>query len=270
MWVSTSPSASASDLVGRRAHRLRRRHRGGRRRAAASPAVSTAAARASVDRGGQDIGRGLGHPAIVPDASTSPGGPPARVRCGTMGSCPPPAVRPVRGRRLRGRPGRTAPDRMDTTPLDVRAGPATRADARLGRRPARSPDRPAGGRRRQKLTVTRVAAARSQELTAAAARRVRAASRADGAGESGLTQLLWVNALHMAGDAMIAVSLAGTLFFAATDRRPARQRRALPAGHDGPVRRPRPGHRAGAGPAAARPALGDRRAATSGGRCSRW
>lgn len=66
-----------------------------------------------------------------------------------------------------------------------------------------------------KLTVTRVAAARSKELTSAAARRVRAASRADGAGESGLTQLLWVNALHMAGDAMIAVSLAGTLFFAA-------------------------------------------------------
>jgi MFS family permease len=67
-----------------------------------------------------------------------------------------------------------------------------------------------------KLTMTRVAAARSRELTVAAARRVRAASRADGAGESGLTQLLWVNALHMAGDAMIAVSLAGTLFFAAT------------------------------------------------------
>jgi hypothetical protein len=68
----------------------------------------------------------------------------------------------------------------------------------------------------QKLTVTRVAVARSRQLTAAAAERVRAASRADGAGESGLTQLLWVNALHMAGDAMIAVSLAGTLFFAAT------------------------------------------------------
>jgi MFS family permease len=67
-----------------------------------------------------------------------------------------------------------------------------------------------------KLTVTRVAAARSRQLTAAAARRVRNASRADGAGESGLTQLLWVNAVHMAGDAMIAVSLAGTLFFAAT------------------------------------------------------
>jgi MFS family permease len=67
-----------------------------------------------------------------------------------------------------------------------------------------------------KVTVTRVAVARSRQLSAAAAARVRAASRADGAGESGLTQLLWVNALHMAGDALIAVSLAGTLFFAAT------------------------------------------------------
>jgi MFS family permease len=45
---------------------------------------------------------------------------------------------------------------------------------------------------------------------------VDAASRADGAGESGLASLLWVNVLHMAGDAMIAVSLAGTLFFAAS------------------------------------------------------
>jgi MFS family permease len=67
-----------------------------------------------------------------------------------------------------------------------------------------------------RTTVTRVAAARTKELTGAAVRRVQAASRADGAAESGLTQLLWVNALHMAGDAMIAVSLAGTLFFAAT------------------------------------------------------
>ena len=67
-----------------------------------------------------------------------------------------------------------------------------------------------------KVTVARVAVARSRQLTAAAAERVRTASRANGAGESGLTQLLWVNALHMAGDAMIAVSLAGTLFFAAT------------------------------------------------------
>jgi MFS family permease len=71
------------------------------------------------------------------------------------------------------------------------------------------------GARPQKITVTRVAARRSRELTAAAVRRVNAASRADGAGDSGLAQVLWVNALHTAGDAMIAVSLAGTLFFAA-------------------------------------------------------
>ncbi len=67
-----------------------------------------------------------------------------------------------------------------------------------------------------RLTVTRVAISRSRELSRAAARRVQAASRADGADASGLSRLLWVNALHMAGDALIAVSLAGTLFFAAT------------------------------------------------------
>jgi MFS family permease len=96
---------------------------------------------------------------------------------------------------------------MDTTPLDVgdlRTEPLPPQDAAAGT--------PAGPR---KVTVTRVAASRTRELTRGAVRRVQAASRADGAGETGLTQLLWVNALHMAGDAMIAVSLAGTLFFAA-------------------------------------------------------
>ena len=97
---------------------------------------------------------------------------------------------------------------MDTTPL-IPAQPATQP------LPAREPA-PDGTPGPARLTVTRVAIARSRELSAAAVRRVRAASRADGAGESGLTQLLWVHALHMAGDAMIAVSLAGTLFFAAT------------------------------------------------------
>jgi hypothetical protein len=136
--------------------------------------------------------------------------------------------------------GRTDPvplHRADTTPLAV-PRPATRPMPAVGGNPAGDerpttvlpgPEAPAatapaagspGGSQAPgapaKLTVTRVAAARSRELTAAAARRVRAASRADGAGESGLTQLLWVNALHMAGDAMVAVSLAGTLFFAAT------------------------------------------------------
>ncbi|MFW3170647.1 MFS transporter [Geodermatophilus sp. CPCC 206100] len=126
---------------------------------------------------------------------------------------------------LRGRPLPPAAEGMDTTPIDV-PRPATRplsATPQAGGGAGEPPPPPGPGTSPptaplppRKVTVTRVAAARSRELTGAAVRRVRAASRADGAGESGLTHLLWVNALHMAGDAMIAVSLAGTLFFAAT------------------------------------------------------
>src|SRR4051794_4022902 len=93
---------------------------------------------------------------------------------------------------------------MDTTPVDY---PQVRSGTQpMDEQPPLPPP---------KVTVTRVAASRSRELTGSLVRRVQAASRADGAAESGLSQLLWVNALHMAGDAMIAVSLAGTLFFAA-------------------------------------------------------
>jgi MFS family permease len=105
---------------------------------------------------------------------------------------------------------------MDTTPL----GPARPDTLRLPVGESGADDEPPppapGPPRPAKLTVTRVAVARTRELSGAAVRKVRAASTADGADETGLTQLLWVHALHMAGDAMIAVSLAGTLFFAAT------------------------------------------------------
>jgi MFS family permease len=115
-----------------------------------------------------------------------------------------------------GQPGPDRADRVDTTPLGVppigAPSPVVQPTDAVPELPFPGP--PAGGPPR--ITVTRVAVARSRQLTAAAARRVQAASRADGAEESGLTQLLWVNALHMAGDALIAVSLAGTLFFAAT------------------------------------------------------
>ena len=129
-----------------------------------------------------------------------------------------------------GSTGPARPDRIDTTPLGVprqATGPAhgrpspdeqptdvvpelPPAGAEAG--PTFTEPKPTG----PKVTVTRVAVARSRELGSAAAGRIQAASQADGAGESGLTQLLWVNALHMAGDALIAVSLAGTLFFTAT------------------------------------------------------
>ncbi|MGK5170849.1 MFS transporter [Geodermatophilus sp. CPCC 205761] len=139
------------------------------------------------------------------------------------GSLPPAPRRGV----PRGRPLPPAAERMDTTPIDV-PRPETRplsaeppAGGGNGQPPPALPPGPPAPPPTaplppRKLTVTRVAAARSRELTGAAVRRVRAASRADGAGDSGLTHLLWVNAVHMAGDAMIAVSLAGTLFFTAT------------------------------------------------------
>ena len=54
---------------------------------------------------------------------------------------------------------------------------------------------------------------RAVDLSRGAVRRVRAAARADGADRSGLSALISVHALHAAGDALVAVALAGTLFF---------------------------------------------------------
>ena len=104
----------------------------------------------------------------------------------------------------------------------------------------------------------------SNRLARTVTRKVIAASKADGAHESGLTALIWNQVLSYGTDAMITVALAGTVFFGASDARPARQRAALPAGHDGAVRGGRTGHRAGAGPPAARAALDDGRHRRSG------
>ena len=52
----------------------------------------------------------------------------------------------------------------------------------------------------------------SRAMTRSAVRRVRTAARADGADRSGLSALISVHALHAAGDALVAVALAGTLF----------------------------------------------------------
>lgn len=50
-------------------------------------------------------------------------------------------------------------------------------------------------------------------LTRRVAARLHAAASADGAGRSGLADLVWTHALSSAGDALIAVSLASTAFF---------------------------------------------------------
>ncbi|WP_433504426.1 MFS transporter [Pseudonocardia halophobica] len=67
----------------------------------------------------------------------------------------------------------------------------------------------------KKLTVTRVAALRSRQLTGAAVNTFRRAATADGADRSGLTSLTYASMMDYAVDAAVAVALANTLFFAA-------------------------------------------------------
>lgn len=71
------------------------------------------------------------------------------------------------------------------------------------------------GRMPRKLTVTRVAAMRSRELTARGVASFRRAAEADGADKSGLTALTYVVMTSFACDAAVAVALANTLFFSA-------------------------------------------------------
>jgi MFS family permease len=97
------------------------------------------------------------------------------------------------------RPGRDDPHRNHTE---------TVADA--SPRPGGTPRMP------KKLTVTRVAALRSRELSGKAVGAFQRAAKADGADRSGLTSLTYAVMLNYASDAAMAVALANTLFFAAT------------------------------------------------------
>jgi MFS family permease len=74
---------------------------------------------------------------------------------------------------------------------------------------------PGGPAYPKKLTVTRVAAIRSKQLTNKAASAFRRAVNADGADKSGLTALTYATMLNYASDAAMAVALANTLFFSA-------------------------------------------------------
>ncbi|WP_104477520.1 MFS transporter [Actinokineospora auranticolor] len=76
-------------------------------------------------------------------------------------------------------------------------------------------DEPPPPRYPKKLTVTRVAALRSKQLTSQAMTAFRRAANADGADKSGLTSLTYATMLNYAGDAAMAVALANTLFFSA-------------------------------------------------------
>ena len=74
---------------------------------------------------------------------------------------------------------------------------------------------PGSPRYPKKLTVTRVAALRSRQLTTQAVSAFRRAAGADGAEKSGLTALTYATMFNYASDAAMAVALANTLFFSA-------------------------------------------------------
>ena len=80
------------------------------------------------------------------------------------------------------------------------------------------PSPPPPGRGRRLIDATGRAAAGAGRATGRAAtftlRQARRASQAEGAGETGLFRLIELHAANAAGDAAVAVSLAGTLFFA--------------------------------------------------------
>ncbi|MBV9823900.1 MAG: hypothetical protein JO144_16845, partial [Actinobacteria bacterium] len=65
------------------------------------------------------------------------------------------------------------------------------------------------------VTVTRAVLARGSYFSRLLAYKVRSASEADGARESGLTALIWNQVMSYAADAMVTVALAGTVFFSA-------------------------------------------------------
>ncbi len=162
------------------------------------------------------------HPSAAPDAGSNRSAPPPWT---PSGPAPPQGGDPgyqqaPRGSHLPPYQEPFAPGR-DAGPLSGQ-GPNPAADRTgppdpTGATP--NPDQPGAGRRPRtgpkKLTVTRVAAFRSRELTTRGVRIFQRAATADGADRSGLTSLTYAVMGNYAVDAALAVALANTLFFAA-------------------------------------------------------
>lgn len=107
---------------------------------------------------------------------------------------------------------------VSSTPPDARedvrwteAGPPPVAEEP----PTEKAEAPTTVRMPRKLTVTRVAALRSRQITGNGIRAFHRAASADGADRSGLTALTYATMMTYAVDAAVAVALANTLFFAA-------------------------------------------------------
>ncbi len=78
--------------------------------------------------------------------------------------------------------------------------------------PGNAPPEDASRLRRSAAMAARAASATSR-AAGSTARRVRRATHAQGAGESGLARLIELHVVNAAGDALVSVALAGTLFF---------------------------------------------------------
>ena len=90
---------------------------------------------------------------------------------------------------------------------DGSRGPGAARGGRPGRGPGMAP---APGRPGAACVAAARATGRAGRYTVQQARR---AARAEGAGDSGLSRLIEMHAFNAAGDAAVAISLAGTLFF---------------------------------------------------------
>ena len=103
----------------------------------------------------------------------------------------------------------------EDAPPQAAAGPGDRVRA-AGRGAARAAAASGRGARRAGAWSAR-GARRAAVATGTAAgftfRQTRRATRAEGAGQSGLSRLIELHAFNAAGDAAVAISLAGTLFF---------------------------------------------------------
>ncbi|QLY34136.1 MFS transporter [Nocardia huaxiensis] len=104
-----------------------------------------------------------------------------------------------------------APDATKPWPISDAEGTAPQGDPQAS---VGTPSNPGLHKPPRKLTVTRVAARRSIELTERGFATFQRAAKADGAEESGLTSLVYATMANFATDAAIAVALANTLFFA--------------------------------------------------------
>nr|WP_185993137.1 MFS transporter [Rhodococcus sp. KBS0724] len=126
----------------------------------------------------------------------------------------PPAARPS-ARRAPLPPLHPIPgSRDDTGDAGQNADGGHHADARNSGSKSSS-DAPKAPPMPRKLTVTRVAAMRSRELTNKGIATFQRAAKADGADKSGLTALTYAVMTNNATDAALAVALANTLFFSA-------------------------------------------------------